>query len=142
MLNTDDRDLRSAETLAKWLDRRGLDPLLGFLLPGIGDVAGTVAGLYTVFVALRRRAPAIVVARMLMNLGIDALVGMVPIAGDLFDLGWKANQKNVELLRARPEGGRSSARDWLAVGGAALLLVGTVVLAALGVRWLWRLVTR
>jgi hypothetical protein len=133
-----DRDLEAAERLARWLDDRGLDPILGLLLPGVGDVAGTLAGLYPVIVAVRRRLPALVIARMLLNLAIDALVGLVPIAGDLFDLGWKANRRNVALLRDRTARGRSSARDWAAVGGAVLLLVAGVVLTVVGVRWLWR----
>ena len=44
------------------------------------------------------RVPVVVLARMVMNAGIDALVGLVPIAGDLVDVGWKANLRNLELL--------------------------------------------
>src|SRR5690348_16002469 len=79
-------DIRAAETLARWLDDRFLDPLLGLVLPGVGDVVGSALGLYVVGVALRRRLPLVTVARMLMNLGVDALVGAVPLAGDLFDI--------------------------------------------------------
>src|ERR1051325_652965 len=108
----EDRDLIAAEKLARWLDSRGLDPILGLLLPGIGDVLGSLAGLYTVFVAVRRRAPKVVIARMLLNLGIDALIGVVPVVGDLFDFAWKANKKNAALLRAHVgQPGRSTARD-------------------------------
>src|SRR5512143_3646451 len=113
----DDRDVVAAETLARWLDDRGLDPILGLLLPGVGDLLGTVAGLYTVVVAVRRRAPTIVVARMLLNLGIDALVGVVPLLGDVFDFAWKANRRNVALLRDRTARGRASAGDWAVLAG-------------------------
>src|SRR5947209_6233659 len=76
-------DIVAAETLARWLDDRFLDPLLGFLVPGVGDVIGSALGLYVVVVAWRRKLPLVTVSRMLLNLGIDALVGAVPIAGDL-----------------------------------------------------------
>jgi hypothetical protein len=140
-LMADDRDLVAAEKLARWLDDRGLDPVLGLLLPGVGDVLGTVAGLYTVVVAVRRRMPVVVIARMLANLGVDALIGLVPVLGDVFDFAWKANRRNVALLRDRTERGRPSVGDWALIGGAVLLLVASVVLTGLGVRWLWRVAT-
>jgi hypothetical protein len=134
----EDRHLARAETLARWMDDRYLDPLIGFLLPGIGDVIGTLVGFYVVGVGVKRRAPAIVLARMLLNLGIDAVVGFVPVAGDLFDVGWKANKKNVALLKARQRG-RSSWRDWLAVGAALALVVLAVTGMVLAIRWLFGL---
>ena len=88
----------------KWLDDRFLDPLLGFALPGVGDVVGSALGLYVVVVAFRRKLPLVTVARMLLNLGIDALVGAVPLAGDLFDVAWKANRRNVRLLARAARG--------------------------------------
>jgi hypothetical protein len=134
----DDADphLRSAETLARWLDDRWLDPILGLLLPGAGDVIGALLSLCIVGIAIRRRTPGAAVARMLLNIGIDTAVGAVPIVGDLFDFAWKANRKNLELLRARPSGSRSW-RDWLVLAGAAVLLAAVIAAVALGVRWLW-----
>jgi uncharacterized protein DUF4112 len=133
-----DPHLARAEALARWLDDRFLDPLLGFFLPGIGDLIGTLLGFYVVGVGLKKRVKGIVIARMLLNLGVDALVGLVPLAGDLFDVGWKANKRNVALLRNR-EAGVSTWRDWLAVLGALAVLVLGVTLTVLGVRWLWGL---
>ena len=119
-----DRDVARAETLARWLDDRYLDPLIGFFLPGVGDLATSGVGLYIVGVAVKKRLPAIVIARMLLNLALDALVGAVPFAGDLFDFLWKANRKNVTLLTARHADRATSVGDWLFVGGAfALMLV-------------------
>ena len=86
------------------------------MLPGVGDVIGSALGLYVVVVAFKRKLPLVTVARMLLNLGVDALVGAVPIAGDLFDVAWKANRRNVKLLRARHEARRDTAGDWLRVG--------------------------
>jgi hypothetical protein len=131
-----DPHLRRAETLARWLDDRWLDPLLGLLLPGAGDVIGALLSIYIVGIAIRRRVPGAAVARMLLNIGIDTAVGAVPIFGDVFDFAWKANKKNVELLRARPSGSRSG-RDWLVLAGAAVLLVGVVAAVVLLVRWVW-----
>ena len=133
----DDRQLQRAETLAHWLDDRWLDPLLGFFLPGIGDVIGSLLGLYIVGVAVARRLPAATVARMLVNLALDALVGAIPVAGDLFDFAWKANRRNAALLRARATAHAATAGDWLLVGGAVVLVL---VALATPIVALWALV--
>jgi Domain of unknown function (DUF4112) len=131
-----DPHVARAETLARWLDDRWLDPILGLLLPGAGDAIGALLSLYIVGIAIRRRVPAAAIARMLLNIGIDTAVGAVPVLGDLFDFAWKANRKNLALLRARPSRpGRWS--DRLVLAGAAALLVGVVAAVVLGVRWLW-----
>ncbi len=124
----EDPQVAMAERIARWTDRAMLDPIAGFLVPGLGDVLGAAVGLYVVMVALQKKLPAVVVARMLVNLGIDTAVGMVPLVGDLFDFAYRANEKNVRLLRERHAGGRSRPADWLLVGGAALLF--TAALAA------------
>lgn len=132
-----DRQLQRAETLAYWLDDRWLDPLLGFFVPGVGDVIGSLLGLYIVAVAIARRLPAVTLARMLLNLALDALVGAIPVAGDLFDFAWKANRRNVALLRARTTALASTAGDWLLVAGA---LVVVLVALATPIVALWALV--
>ena len=131
-----DQDIRAAETLAKWTDDRLLDPLLGFIVPGVGDVIGSALGLYVVGVAFRRKLPLVTISRMLMNLGVDALVGAVPIAGDLFDVAWKANKRNVRLLRERHEARADTAGDWLRVVGAFALLVAGVVIPVAAAWWM------
>ncbi|HXU68287.1 MAG TPA: DUF4112 domain-containing protein [Polyangia bacterium] len=131
-----DGDIRAAETIAKWMDDRFLDPILGFALPGVGDVIGSVLGLYVVGVALRRRLPLVTVARMLVNLGVDGIVGAVPVAGDLFDVAWKANRKNVRLLRQRHEARQDTVGDWLRVVGAFALLVAGVVIPVAAAWWM------
>jgi hypothetical protein len=116
------------------LDRYYLDPLLGLLLPGGGDVLGSLLGIYTVVIAARRKVSPIVIARMLMNLAGDALLGFIPLVGDLFDFGFKANQRNVELLAERSEtGGRATARDWLLVVGAILAFLVVIGLVVYGI---------
>jgi hypothetical protein len=92
-------DLERALTVAKWTDRRFIDPLVGLVLPGLGDVLGATAGLYIVAVAVRHHAPRALVARMLVNLSIDCLGGVIPVVGDLFDALNRANVRNVRLLQ-------------------------------------------
>lgn len=78
--------------------RIGWDSILG-LIPGVGDALTLGPAGYIVLEAHRMGAPASVKARMLGNIGIDALIGSIPLVGDLFDIGWKANTRNVTLLR-------------------------------------------
>jgi hypothetical protein len=124
----EDPQVELAERIARWTDRGMLDPIAGLIIPGLGDVLGAGVGLFIVMVAVRKKLPAVVVARMLVNLGIDTGIGMIPLVGDIFDFAFRANQKNVELLRARHAGGRSRPVDWLMVAGAALLLIAALAL--------------
>lgn len=78
--------------------RFGLEPLIG-LLPGIGDLAGFGLSLYLVGEAIKLRAGPGVVGKMLGNIAVDFVVGLVPILGDVFDLVWRANDRNATLLR-------------------------------------------
>ena len=105
-----------------------LDPIAGLLVPGLGDFLSAGVGLYIVQVAIRKRLPKIVVARMLLNLGIDTAVGSIPLVGDIFDFAFRANRRNVDLLTARHEAGRGRAVDWLFVAGAALLFLAALAL--------------
>jgi hypothetical protein len=129
------RDVARAVELARWLDDRYLDPIAGLVFPGGGDVATALAGLYPVWVALRHRFPAIVVARMIRNLIIDLLIGAIPIVGDLFDFVFKAHRKNVALLVKRHVFGPSPLRDWAVVVGAALVFLGALALPLVAVVW-------
>jgi hypothetical protein len=136
-----DPDVDRVRKLAKVLDHKFLDPLLGFVLPGVGDLIGSILGLYVVAVAVRRKMSPVIIARMLMNLAIDAAAGVVPVIGDAADLVFKANERNVALLTDRAgSGGRATTRDWLMVGGAVLAFVGVIALAIYAitamVRWI------
>lgn len=119
--------------------RFGLDPVLG-LIPGLGDVAGTALGSYLVLLAARLGAPAVVVARMLMNVTLDALIGSVPLLGDAVDFVWKSNTRNLALLERfieRPGPTRNASRLAVGVAAGALILVGLggAALAVVLVRW-------
>lgn len=99
------RRLKRLQSLAWVLDRSipigrwriGLDPILG-LLPGAGDWLGAVLSLYVVYESARLGAPAHLLARMGGNILVEAVVGMVPFIGDLFDFAWKANTRNLSLI--------------------------------------------
>src|SRR6187200_2344107 len=131
------------ERLAHWLDsvfeipgirvRFGIDALLG-LLPGFGDTASAFASIYILQAATKYGVPRVTLARMTLNIVIDLLVGALPIVGDVFDVYWKANQKNVELLRrhfkANPTTERSIKRsDSLFVVGM-IALIGVILFAS------------
>jgi hypothetical protein len=78
--------------------RFGTDSLIG-LAPGVGDAITTALALYIVYEAHRLGAPKTVLARMLGNVAIDGMVGIVPVAGDVFDVMFRANRRNVRILR-------------------------------------------
>ena len=82
--------------------RFGLDPLVG-LVPGLGDVATGLVSAYIVLLAARLKLPAPVMARMAGNIALDVVVGSVPILGSVFDLFYKANRRNFDLLRRHLE---------------------------------------
>lgn len=79
--------------------RIGLDGIVG-LIPGIGDPAGAVLSSYVIFESARVGAPKRLLLRMIGNVALESLVGVIPLLGDLFDFGWKANVRNLALLRA------------------------------------------
>jgi len=136
-----DRALRVATTLARWLDGRLVDPLLGLLLPGVGDVIGSALGIYVVFLAWRQRAPRVLLARMLLNLAADAAGGAVPLLGDVWDFLFHAHKRNLALLQDRSTGAgqvRSRWSDTIVVAGAALTLLAALALPVLVAVGLWR----
>jgi hypothetical protein len=124
-----DPELERVRKLARILDHYLVDPVIGLVLPGAGDIVGSLLGLYAVAIALRRKMSPVIIARMLLNLGLDAILGIVPLLGDITDVAFKANQRNVALLteRSAVEGGRATAKDWMMVIGAALVFVAAIV---------------
>jgi len=114
--------------------RFGLDPIIG-LLPGIGDALGLALSLYVVVEAIRLGVSKRVLFGMLRNVGLEALVGMVPVLGDVFDIGFKANLRNAALLRSyiedrlRPAPVRASRRwlQWVLLAAFAALILGLLL---------------
>lgn len=77
--------------------RVGLDPLLG-LLPGGGDTLTAFFSTYIVWEAAQMGLPRETLMRMVWNIVFDSLLGTIPVLGDIFDVAWKANVKNISLI--------------------------------------------
>jgi hypothetical protein len=112
--------------------RFGYDAILG-LIPGVGDVISGVIASYGLVAGVRLGAPAPVLLRMLGNVALDTIIGAIPILGDIFDIGWKGNLRNLTLLdRWEADPGRverrSAALIWAIGGGTLALLVGLAYL--------------
>jgi len=78
--------------------RFGADAIVG-LIPGIGDAITTVLSAYLVYEAHRIGAPGHLLARMIGNVAVDGVIGAVPVAGDVLDVLFRANRRNVRMLR-------------------------------------------
>ena len=77
--------------------RIGWDGLIG-LIPVVGDFLGAFLSLFIVVQGIRLKVPKLVLIRMLCNIAVELLAGMIPILGDLFDISWRANKKNYALI--------------------------------------------
>lgn len=145
-MQTDDRAVRALRKWSVLLDSAfrvpgtrltfGLDPLLG-LIPGLGDLTTPVFAALLLVHAVRLRIPRVVQLRMLINAVIDFGVGTIPVVGDLFDFGWKANVRNLDLLErhARP-GTQASAGDWIFVWLVLVVLFAFAAIPILVAAWL------
>jgi hypothetical protein len=75
---------------------------------------------------------------MVFNVALDAVIGAIPLVGDLFDFAWKANTRNLQLLERHRSGRRPTWRDWIwlwaLLGTLALVVLGAVFLALLAIR--------
>lgn len=111
--------------------RFGLDAVIG-LIPGFGDTATSLVSFYILAAAVRYRVPKITLLRMGMNIGIDYLVGSLPVVGDVADAWWKSNHMNIDLLKKRATVSSHEARsgrisDWFFVGGIIFGLIGLAI---------------
>jgi hypothetical protein len=105
--------------------RIGWDAILGLLAPWVGDGVSAVSHVTLIWSAFRAGLPRVVFARMLLNVAIDALVGSVPILGDVFDAAFKANRRNLELIERveRAPVRRPTVGDYAIVFGALLCVL-------------------
>jgi hypothetical protein len=123
--------------------RVGLDPILG-LIPGVGDLLGGGFSAYILWLGARAGAPVPVLARMFVNVLVEMLVGTIPLLGDLFDAGWKANQRNVDLLEDYLDHPRqTTTQSTVFVIGAIIVLLAlvafTIWLGAQIIQWIFGL---
>jgi hypothetical protein len=136
------RELERLKRLSRLLDsaigipgtryRFGLDAIVG-LVPGIGDAIGAIFSTYIIFRAARLGASNAILTRMIGNVAVDTIVGEIPLLGDLFDVGFKSNLRNLSLLEQhvhRPAAASAQSRRVLLLLGVGLLalLVGVVAL--------------
>jgi len=147
--STDRNRILFARFLADLLDQRftipgtsirvGLDPILG-LIPGIGDALANIAGSAILLIAAQLNVPKIVLIRMGLNVVVNALIGAIPIFGDIFSIWFRSNARNADLLERYAATGtrRAGLNDWLFVIGiiatVVLIVVGTIV----SIAWLIR----
>jgi hypothetical protein len=116
--------LDAAFTIPGTKIRFGFDPLIG-LIPGIGDTAAALTSLLLIWRSARHGLPRIVLARMALNVLINAAVGAIPGVGDVFSVFYRSNLMNYELFRKHAgTRGISTRSDWLFVGA---LIFGTVL---------------
>jgi hypothetical protein len=137
---------RSLSTLRRWAEhlvtllddrfripgtdvRFGLDPVIGILFPGIGDAVTGVGSVGLMALALRRGVPRVILFRMILNILVDVFAGALPIVGDIFDLAYKSNRRNLELIRQHETPG-SKATGWdyaIATLGVSLAVLSIIV---------------
>ena len=122
--------------------RFGLDAIVG-LVPGIGDVLGGLASCVLLLAAWLRGVPYVTLARMTFNVGVEVVVGSIPLFGDMFDIAWKANRRNYKLLTRHVEEPRKHTwKDWafLLTIAAAVLIIFALPLLMLA--WVLAIVLR
>ena len=144
-----DPRIADVEALARWMDyaftlpggfQFGLAGLIG-VVPGIGDIMDSLLSLYIIIRAVKLRIPRVAVARMLVNVAIEAIAGAVPFIGNLFDVAFKANRRNYFLLKnhmAQPERQRSA--DWWFIGIMLVLAALSIGLPLWGLFELFKLI--
>ncbi|MGB5704426.1 MAG: DUF4112 domain-containing protein [Polyangiales bacterium] len=109
--------------------RFGLDPIIGIIFPGIGDAVTGTGSIGLLTLAVRRGVPRVVLWRMVLNILIDLLFGSLPIIGDIFDVAFKANRRNLELINEHesPQS-KATAWDYLVVAiGVSVAIVSILV---------------
>jgi hypothetical protein len=115
--------------------RFGLDGIVGFI-PGIGDILGGLASSIIIIAAWVRGVPKVTLTRMVINVAIETAVGAIPVLGNLFDIGWKANRRNYGLMTGSlQEPAQVARRSWWFIGAICVLLVAMMLAPALLLGW-------
>lgn len=113
--------LRKLDSLAKLMDsqfrvpgtsiRFGVDAMIG-IIPGVGDMSTFAISSYMLWIMARNGASGFVMARMVLNVLIDTVLGAIPLIGDLFDIAFKANTRNMKLMHEHYREGRHNGSAW------------------------------
>ena len=129
-----------AERFVRWLDDViripgtkfgiGLDPIIGMILPGAGDAITGTGSIALLFLGLKERVPTIILARMCLNILVDTIGGLVPIVGDAFDVVWRSNRRNLDLVEKFRDDPKAepTVADYLLVTLGVLLAIASIVL--------------
>ena len=130
------RGLKQLGRLAKLMDeqfripgtdiRFGLDGIIG-LIPGAGDLSTFAVSGYMLWIMANNGASGFVLARMTLNILIDALIGSIPILGDVFDIAFKANMRNIQLMQEHYEEGRHRGSAWKVIIPVLVILFLIIV---------------
>jgi hypothetical protein len=130
------REMQNMDLISRWMDsifkipgtnfRFGLDGILG-LIPGAGDISTLAVSGYLIVLMARNGASGYVLARMVLNVGIDALIGSIPLIGDLFDFVFKANQANMKLMRRYYQEGRYRGGAWKVILPLLFIVLAIIV---------------
>ena len=109
--------------------RFGLDFLIGWI-PGLGDAAAGIASLIIIVAAWRGGAALVTLGRMVTNVILEALLGTIPVVGDVFHVAWKANRRNYRLWMREKNAGAGESHAWRDAAFLILLLVAALCLVA------------
>jgi hypothetical protein len=129
--------LKNMDKLAKLMDaqfrlpgtdiRFGLDSLIG-LIPGAGDLTTFGVSGYMLWIMAHNGASGFLLARMTLNILIDAIVGSIPLIGDLFDVAFKANMRNMRLMQQHYVEGRHRGSAWKVIVPVLIVLFLVIAL--------------
>ena len=138
--STNQASLRNLDALARLMDsqfkipgtniRFGFDALIG-LVPGVGDFSTFLVSGAMLMMLAKNGASGYILSRMVLNITLDALVGSIPVLGDIFDVAFKANQRNMRLMHEHYVEGRHKGGAWKLL--IPLLVVLLVVVG--GIVW-------
>ena len=143
-LTTYQQELAWIDSAASFLDNRfripgtnirfGIDFLIG-LVPYIGDVVGFAISGLLVMVMARKGASGMALVKMVGNVWIDGAIGAIPLLGDLFVFLYRANLRNLQLLKEHYAEGKHQGSAWPVV---FLILISLFVLIGLSVWVIWK----
>ena len=130
------------DVTVEWLDtkfvipntkiRFGLDPIFS-LFPVLGDFVTYFIGVLMIYTIRRKGASGELMLRMMINSSVDAFLGMIPLVGTFFDVGYRSNLKNLKLMKAYYEEGKYQSE-----GKYLLMLVITLfILTTIGIFYLF-----
>ncbi|WP_170827280.1 DUF4112 domain-containing protein [Arcticibacter eurypsychrophilus] len=126
-----------AERVSKLLDdqfripgtqfRFGLDPIIN-LIPFAGDISGYILSSILVLTMVKSGVSRKVIVLMILNISIDAIIGAIPFIGQIFDFYYKANSRNIKLLREHYQEGKHEGRGTEVIIGIVVFLILILVL--------------